>query len=239
VKIYPAIDLLGGRVVRLERGVRERATEYFASPEQPMRDFSAADRLHVVDLDAAFGDAAQLPILRAIVAAAAIPVEIGGGLRDRASIEAILALAPTTLVVLGTAAVRSPALVEEVCRAYPRRVIVAVDAHDGVVAIDGWTASGSVTAKELGARAANWGAAALLYTDIARDGLRAGPNVTATVALQREVACDVIASGGVGELADVAALRDAGVRAVVIGRALYERRFAIADALRVAAGGNA
>ena len=225
MKIIPSIDLLGGRVVRLAGGDRERVTVY----DEP--EWRGGDRLHVVDLDAAFGDPPQRARVRTIVERSPIPVQLGGGLRDRASIDEALALG-AAFVVLGTAAVRSPALVEEACRAHAGRVIVAVDAKDGLVAIDGWTKSGEITAVELGARAAGWGAAALLYTDVARDGLRSGPNIAATVALQRAVGCDVIASGGVGELADVIALRDAGVRAVVIGRALYERRFTLDEAMR-------
>jgi len=235
VKIYPAIDLLGRRAVRLAGGDRARATIYHDDPAALVGELAIADRVHVVDLDAAFGEAPQRELVRAIVAASPIPVELGGGLRERAAIEDALALG-AAFVVLGTAAVRSPALVEETCCAHPGRVIVAVDAKDGIVAIDGWTKTGEITAAELGARAAGWGASALLYTDIARDGLRTGPNVEATVALQRAVACDVIASGGVGELADVIALRDAGARAVVIGRALYERRFTLDEAVGAARG---
>jgi phosphoribosylformimino-5-aminoimidazole carboxamide ribotide isomerase len=237
VKIIPSIDLLGGAVVRLERGDRERATVYGGEPERHALDMSAqgAERVHVVDLDAAFGERRQRELIEEIIRRATVPVQIGGGLRDRAAIEDVFALG-AAFAVLGTAAVRSPALVEEACRAHVGRVIVAVDAKDGIVAIDGWTKSGEVRASELGKRAVEWGAAALLYTDIARDGVATGPNVAATAALQREVACDVIASGGVGALADVVALRDAGVRAVVIGRAIYERRFSVADAVRVARG---
>jgi phosphoribosylformimino-5-aminoimidazole carboxamide ribotide isomerase len=235
MKLLPAIDLLGGRAVRLEAGDRARATVFHERPVELVAELAAggADRLHVVDLDGAFGEARQWALVREIVAASPIPVEVGGGLRDPASIEAMLALG-AALVVLGTAAVRSPALVERTCRAHPGRVIVAVDARDGVVEVEGWTASSGVTAIELGKRAAGWGAAALLYTDVARDGLHTGPNVAATAALAREAGCDVIASGGVGSLEDLAALRDAGIPAAIVGRALYDRRFTVAEAARVA-----
>ncbi len=235
MKLFPAIDLLGGRAVRLEAGDRARATVFHDRPVELVAELAAggADRLHVVDLDGAFGEPRQWDLVRGLVAASPIPVEVGGGLRDPASIEATLALG-AAFVVLGTAAVRAPELVERTCRAYPGRVIVAVDARDGVVAVDGWTASGGVTAMELGRRAAAWGAAGLLYTDIARDGLSAGPNVAATAALARAAGCDVIASGGVGSLDDLAALRDAGIPAAVVGRALYDRRFTVAEAARVA-----
>jgi len=238
MKLFPAIDLLGGKAVRLEEGKRDRATVFHEDPVQLVAELArdGADRLHVVDLDGAFGEPRQLDLVRAITAASPIPVEVGGGIRDRAAVDAVLALG-AAFAVLGTAAVRTPALVEEVCRAYPGRIIVAVDAREGVVAVDGWTQSGGVTALELGRRAAAWGCAALLYTDVARDGLRAGPNVAATAELARGVTCDVIASGGVGELDDLARLRDAGIPAVVVGRALYDRRFTVAEAARVAHGG--
>jgi phosphoribosylformimino-5-aminoimidazole carboxamide ribotide isomerase len=237
VKLFPAIDLLGGRAVRLEQGRRDRATIFHERPIELVAELArdGADRLHVVDLDGAFGGPRQLDLVRSIVAASPIPVEVGGGIRDRASVEAVLALG-AAFVVLGTAAVRSPELVEEVCRAHAGRVIVAVDARDGIVAVDGWTQSGGITAIELGLRAASWGAAALLYTDIARDGLHTGPNVAATSQLARTVTCEVIASGGVGSLDDLQALRDADIAAVVVGRALYDRRFTVADAVRIARG---
>jgi phosphoribosylformimino-5-aminoimidazole carboxamide ribotide isomerase len=239
VKLYPAIDLLGGQAVRLEEGRRDRATVFSDRPIELVASLArgGADRLHVVDLDGAFaGSPQQHELVRSIVAASPLPVEVGGGIRDRAAIEAALATG-AAFVVLGTAAVRSPALVEEACRAHPGRVIVAVDARDGVVAVDGWTAAGNITAIELGQRASGWGAAALLYTDVARDGLHVGPNVETTVHLARAVDCEVIASGGVGSLDDLARLRDAGIAAVVVGRALYDRRFTVEEAAHVAHGG--
>lgn len=236
MKLLPAIDLLGGHAVRLEEGRRDRATVFHDRPVELVAELArgGADRLHVVDLDGAFAGAPQqTELVRAIVAASPIPVEVGGGIRDRAAIDAVLALG-AQYVVLGTAAVRSPALVEQACRAHPGRVIVAVDARDGVVAVDGWTASGGVTAVELGQRAASWGCAALLYTDVSRDGLHVGPNVEMTAQLTRAVSCEVIASGGVGSLDDLVQLREAGIAAVVVGRALYDRRFTVDQAAEVA-----
>jgi phosphoribosylformimino-5-aminoimidazole carboxamide ribotide isomerase len=238
MKLYPAMDLMGGKVVRLEEGRRDRAT-VFGEPHDFVAEMTrgGADRLHVVDLDGAFaGTPQQQALIRDLVAAAPVPVEVGGGIRDRAAIDAVVELG-AAFVVLGTAAVRSPALVEAACRAHPGRIVVAVDAREGVVAVDGWTATGDVTAIELGKRAAEWGAAALLYTDIARDGLHVGPNVAATAELARAVACEVIASGGVGSLDDLARLRDAGIAAVVVGRALYDKRFTVEEAARVAHAG--
>jgi phosphoribosylformimino-5-aminoimidazole carboxamide ribotide isomerase len=239
MKLYPAIDLLGGKAVRLEAGRRDRATIFSAQPLELIADFArgGADRLHVVDLDGAFAGAPQqTALLQQLVAASPIPVEIGGGLRDRDAIDAALVLG-AAFVVLGTAAVRDPALVEAACRDHPGKLIVAVDAKDGVVAVDGWTKTGGITATELGKRAASWGAAALLYTDVARDGLHVGPNIDATVQLARACTCEVIASGGVGSLDDLARLRDAGIAAVVVGRALYDKRFTIEAACEVAHAG--
>jgi len=235
MKLLPAIDLLGGRAVRLEEGKRDRATVFHDRPIELVSQLAqgGADRLHVVDLDGAFGEPRQLTLIAALIAASPIPVEVGGGIRDRDAIDRILDLG-AAFAVLGTAAVRSPALVEAACRAYPGRIIVAVDARDGVVAVDGWTTSGGITARDLTARAAAWGAAAVLYTDVARDGLGGGPNVAATAALARATALEVIASGGVGSLDHIADLRRAGIPAVVVGRALYDGRFTVADAARVA-----
>ena len=238
MRLYPAIDLLGGKAVRLEEGRRDRATVFSERPIELVGQLArdGADRLHVVDLDGAFaGSPQQHALIRELVEASPLPVEVGGGIRDRAAIDAVVAIG-AAYVVLGTAAVRSPQLVEEACRAYPGRVIVAVDARDGVVAVDGWTASGNVTAIELGRRAAAWGAAALLYTDVARDGLHVGPNIAATAELARAVDCEVIASGGVGSLDDLARLRDAGIAAVIVGRALYDRRFTVEEAAAIAHG---
>jgi phosphoribosylformimino-5-aminoimidazole carboxamide ribotide isomerase len=238
VKLYPAIDLLEGRAVRLEEGRRDRATVFSERPLELVDQLArgGADRLHVVDLDGAFaGSPQQHALIRTLIEASPLPVEVGGGIRDRAAIEAVLELG-ASFVVLGTAAVRSPALVEDVCRAHPGRIIVAVDARDGIVAVDGWTAGSNVTAIELGIRADAWGAGALLYTDVSRDGLHVGPNVAATVALRNAVACEVIASGGVGTLDHVAKLREAGIAAVVVGRALYDKHFTVDEAARVAHG---
>ncbi len=238
MQIYFAIDLLGGKAVRLVEGKRERATVYHDDPPALVEELTSAgaDRLHVVDLEGAFtGNAAHREILRAICARTRAPVQLGGGLRDRGAVEDALGMG-ARYVVLGTAAVKQPALVEDLCRSYPGQVVVAVDARDGVVAIEGWTESGQISALELGQRAAGWGAAALLYTDVARDGTHAGPNVAATAALGKSVGCQVIASGGVSSLDDLARLRDAGVFGVVVGRALYDRRFTAHEAVAVAHG---
>ena len=234
--VIPAIDLLGGKAVRLVRGERESATVFSQEPWLLAEEMCAAgaERLHVVDLDGAFSGApvSRLFIER-ILQSATVPVQVGGGLRDRASVESALA-SGARWAVLGTAAVRSPDLVRDICRAFPERIIVAVDAVQGMVAVEGWTAASAVSAVDLGKRAAEWGAAALLYTDVARDGTGSGPAVQTTAALAKAVPIPVIASGGVGSLEDLRALADAKIPMVVVGRALLEGRFTLEQAIEAA-----
>lgn len=235
--VIPAIDLLAGRAVRLVEGQRDRATVFRERPEELVAEWAAAGatRLHVVDLDGAFaGGRRHADVIARMCASSPMPVEVGGGLRDEAGARAVLD-AGARWIVLGTAAIKDPALVERLCRAFPGRVIVAVDAKDGLVAVEGWVETSTVTAVELGRQAAAWGAAALLYTDVARDGTGRGPNVLATAALAAAVDCEVIASGGVASLDHIRTLAAAGVPAVVVGRALYDRRFTLAEALEAAA----
>jgi phosphoribosylformimino-5-aminoimidazole carboxamide ribotide isomerase len=230
--VIPAIDLLGCVVVRLRGGKREEATVYDADAPAVARRFAAAGArlLHVVDLDGAFaGGPRQGALVGAIARAFAGKVQTGGGLRTLDDVRATLEVA--TYAVLGTAAVKDPELVREVCRAHPDRVIVAVDARDGRVAVSGWTEGSDVDAGELARRAEDWRAAKILYTDIARDGLRTGPNVAATARLQEAVEIPVIASGGIGSLDDLRALAAAGVRECVVGRALYEGVFTLEQAI--------
>src|SRR5690606_32520247 len=197
VTVIPAIDLLGGRAVRLVRGARDSATVFSAEPWTLVEEFAAqgAARLHVVDLDGAFSGAPEnrAAIERILEAArgAGVEVELGGGLRDRAGVEAALA-AGVRWAVLGTAAVKQPDLVRALCQAHPGRIIVAVDAVAGMVAVEGWTESSTVPAIDLAARAASWGAAALLYTDVARDGTGEGPAVAATADIARAAPIPVI-----------------------------------------------
>jgi phosphoribosylformimino-5-aminoimidazole carboxamide ribotide isomerase len=232
----PAIDLMGGQAVRLCEGDPDRATVYAADPGVKLREFirAGATRLHVVDLDGAFaGRPVQTTLVRRLVDEAhalGVEVEVGGGLRDRAAVEAALATG-ADYAVIGTLAVREPEVVQALCRAYPGRIIVAIDAREGWVAIDGWQETSRVPAAALARAAASWGAVALLYTDVARDGLQVGAAVESTAALQRGVDIPVIASGGVGSLADLDALRRHGVHAVILGRALYEGSFTLEEAL--------
>lgn len=238
MKVIPAIDLLDGRAVRLRRGRREDATVYHDAPWELVREMASAgaERIHVVDLEGALsGDRAHRRAVERILELSPVPVEVGGGLRDRRSVKAALG-AGASYAVLGTIAVQAPTLAEELCRAYPGRIIIAVDARDGRVAVKGWTEEAEVEATELGRRAASWGAAALLYTDVSRDGTGEGPNVQATRALQDAVGpgTPVIASGGIGSLDHLRALAAAGISMTILGRALYDGVFTLEEAIAAA-----
>lgn len=231
--VIPAIDLLGGRVVRLRAGRREDVSVYHDDVMAVARGFVAAGarELHIVDLDAAFGEAPQRAIVERVVREAGVPVQIGGGVRDARAVDSWVA-AGAAHVVVGTAAVKDPELVERMCARHPGRLTIAVDARDGLVAISGWTEATTVDAVELARRAAAWGAARILYTDVARDGGREGPNVAATARLQAAIpGTPVIASGGIGALDDLRALAAAGLPYCVVGRALYDGVFTVEEAL--------
>ncbi len=234
--VYPAIDLLGGRVVRLSQGDAARATTYAVDPEAVAEGFvrAGARMIHVVDLSGAFAGApvqrASLDRIAARVHAAGGAVQLSGGLRSRAAAQQALD-AGADRIVLGTLAVEDPAAVWDLCARFPGRIVVAVDARDGRIATHGWTVATAQTAESLARAAAAHGAAAILYTDIARDGTGRGPAVARTAALQRAVPIPVIASGGVRSADDLAALARAGVQAAVVGRALYEGTLTVERAL--------
>jgi phosphoribosylformimino-5-aminoimidazole carboxamide ribotide isomerase len=235
VELIPAIDLLGGKVVRLHKGDYAAVTVYSDDPPAQARRFYAAGarRLHVVDLDGARdGRPSNVETITAILAAAPLRVQVGGGIRDEAAAERWFA-AGVERVVLGTAAVKQPELVQQLCARHPGGVIAAVDARGGKVAVEGWQHSVGVTPEELARLADGWGAAAILYTVIERDGTGEGPDVLATMRLQEAVGATVIASGGIGTLEHVRALAAAGARAAVCGRALYNGSFELAQALQV------
>ena len=227
--LYPAIDLKDGACVRLLRGDMTQATVYADDPAAQACAFVEAGCrwLHVVDLDGAFaGRPVNRDAVTAIVAAVDVSVQLGGGVRDLATLEAWLA-AGISRVVLGTAAVRDPAFVAAACAAHPGRVAVGIDARNGLVAVDGWAETSEIAALDLARRAAAAGAAAIVYTDIARDGALEGPNLAATRAIAQAVDIPVIASGGVAGLGDLAALKALegdGVAGVIVGRAFYDGR---------------
>ncbi len=222
--VIPAIDLRGGRCVRLLQGRAEDETVFSEDPVATARSWQAqgALRLHVVDLDGAFsGRPAQTALVRSIIAALDVPVQVGGGLRDVAAVEAVLE-AGARWAVVGTQAALDPAFLGEVCGAFEDRIIVAVDATDGRVAVDGWRRVLDLDAAALARDAAVAGAASILYTDIARDGTEVGPNLWSTEAVARAAGIPLLASGGVGSLEDIRQLATLqGVEGVIVGRALY------------------
>ncbi len=231
--IIPAIDLLGGKVVRLVEGRRASATVYSDSPADVARAYrdAGAKRLHVVDLDGAFSGRAENRRAVSEIVALGLPLQLGGGVRDLATCERLL-LEGVRQVVVGTIAVKQPELFRDILDTLPGRVIVAVDARDGKVAVEGWAEATTVDAFDLAAESAEAGAAASLYTDIARDGTQTGPNVEASGRLARVLhPTPVIASGGIGTLAHLRSLAQAGVPQAVVGRALYEGAFTLAEAL--------
>jgi phosphoribosylformimino-5-aminoimidazole carboxamide ribotide isomerase len=241
VILYPAIDLKGGQCVRLLRGELSAATVYNEDPAAQAKSFVAAGCrwLHVVDLDGAFaGKPMNAAAVAAIVAAAGVPVQLGGGIRDRATIERWLAQG-VTRVVLGTAALRDPDLVKAACRVHPGKVAVGIDARQGRVAVEGWAKSSDMTALDLALAFEDAGVAAIIYTDIERDGALTGVDADATAALARRLTTPVIASGGVAGLADLAALKaheTAGISGVICGRALYDGRLDLGQALALLQG---
>ena len=237
--LYPAIDLKGGQVVRLKRGEMDQATIYADDPAAQARSFIEAGFtwVHMVDLDGAFaGKPANAAAVRAIIAAVpGAKLQLGGGIRSMETAEAWL-VAGVSRIILGSAAVKDPEFARAACRAFPGRVALGIDARDGMVATEGWAETSDVSATDLARRFEDSGAAAVIYTDIARDGMLTGVNVTATAALALAVRLPVIASGGVAGIEDITALRaeGAGIEGAILGRALYDGRIEPKQALAAA-----
>src|SRR5688572_155388 len=239
MQVIPAIDLLDGKAVRLRQGRYDEVTVYSDDPAALAKSWSGAvERLHVVDLEGArSGRAVQGDLVRAIVAAFGGGVQVGGGVRSLEAAESYLKLG-VARVVLGTAAIRDPALVARIAEAYPNQVIVGVDARKGEVATDGWLEQSGKRAVDLVRELSKLPLAAVLYTDIDRDGTEVGPNVEETARLWRETGVPVIASGGVSTLEHLRALSVSGegVVAAIVGRAIHEKRFSLAEAVAAARG---
>lgn len=237
--IFPAIDLKSGQVVRLAEGDMARATVYSDDPAAQAAAFArgGADWLHVVDLDGAFaGRSVNGEVVARIVVAFPGKVQLGGGIRDMAAIERWLA-AGVRRVILGSAAARDPGLVRQACKAFPGRIVVGIDARDGFVATEGWAETTSMRALDLALAFENAGVAAIVYTDISRDGMLSGLNLGQTEDLAWALTTPVIASGGVARVEDIVAARAraaAGIEGVILGRALYDGRISPAEALRAA-----
>lgn len=236
--IFPAIDLKDGLCVRLKRGVMSEATIFNSDPVDQAKRFQQAGFcwLHCVDLNGAFeGRSANGEAVRAIRSTVALPIQLGGGIRDMTAIETWIE-AGIARVVLGTVALKNPALVKEAARAHPGKIVVAADARGGKVATEGWAKISELTPLDLGRKFEDAGVAAILFTDVDGDGLLQGVNVEATAALARAVQIPVIASGGVGGIGDIKALLTANelnIEGVVVGRALYDGRVDAKEALRL------
>ncbi|QHM91503.1 1-(5-phosphoribosyl)-5-[(5-phosphoribosylamino)methylideneamino]imidazole-4-carboxamide isomerase [Acetobacter pasteurianus] len=238
--LYPAIDLKDGACVRLRRGEMDDATVYSDNPGAQALAWEAAGFkwLHVVDLNGAFaGQSENADAVRSIVESTDIPVQLGGGLRDMKAIEAWLE-AGISRVILGSVAVKNPALVREACRAYPGRIVAGIDARSGRVATEGWAEVSDMQATELALRMQEAGVASIIFTEISRDGMLEGLDVEQTVTLANTVSIPIIASGGVGSIEHLIALREAtqeapGIEGVIVGRALYDGRVTPAEALKV------
>ncbi|MBO1075140.1 1-(5-phosphoribosyl)-5-[(5-phosphoribosylamino)methylideneamino]imidazole-4-carboxamide isomerase [Roseomonas marmotae] len=237
--LYPAIDLKGGKVVRLKRGDMDQATTYAEDPGAQAAAFAQQgfEWLHVVDLDGAFaGRPANAEAVTRILASTACPVQLGGGIRDMATVEAWLKRG-IARVILGSAAVKNPEFAREACRAFPGQVAVGIDARDGMVATEGWAETSTTSALDLALSFEDAGAAAIIHTDIDRDGMLGGVNVAATSALGARLTTPVIASGGVAGVEDITALMAAGnVAGTIIGRALYDGRLTAEAALAASRG---
>ena len=236
--LFPAIDLKNGEAVRLQQGDMARATVFHRDPAEQARIFAAQgfEYLHIVDLDGAFaGRPVNAAAVEHILGSVRIPVQLGGGIRDHATIAGWLDKG-VTRVIIGTAAVRDPALVKAAAKTFPGRIAVGLDARDGRVAVQGWAESSELAALDIAKRFEDAGVAAIVYTDIARDGMLEGLNVDATIALAEAVSIPVIASGGLASLDDVRALlqpRAQKLAGAVAGRALYDGRLDAATALRL------
>jgi len=237
MEIWPAIDLRGGKCVRLQQGDYDRETVFGADPAAMARHWveQGARRLHLVDLDGARdGRQGNLTSVKAILDAIEIPCQLGGGIRDEARIAELLELGLSRLVI-GTRAQKEPDWFRKICRKFPQRLALGIDARDGRVATDGWRETSKTSAVELACELAGEPLAAIIYTDIAADGMLAGPNFNATAEMLKSVDVPVIASGGVTTCEDVARLTELGAAGCIVGRALYEHRFTLNEA-RSAAG---
>lgn len=241
--LFPAIDLKDGSCVRLLKGEMDKATVFNTSPADQARLFKDAgcEWLHVVDLNGAFaGKPVNAEAVEQILAVMGpdVPVQLGGGIRDRATIDLWLDKG-IRRVILGTVALRHPELVIDACKAHPGRIAVGIDARDGMVAVEGWAETSEMTAVDLALKFEDAGVAAIIYTDIDRDGALQGPNVEATAALAGRLTTPVIASGGVASIDDLKVLKarqDTGIVGVISGRALYDGRIDLAEALAVLKG---
>jgi len=239
--VIPAIDLKDGKCVRLEQGLMDKDTVFNDNPGAQARAWQeqGAELLHIVDLDGAFaGEPKNRGAIEDIIKSITIPAQLGGGIRDIATIEAYLSLG-LSRVIIGTAAQRNPELVREACARFPGRIVVGIDAKDGMVAVQGWAEVTDITAVELARKFEDCGVAAIIYTDISRDGMLQGPNLEATRALAEAVSIPIIASGGVSSLKDIENLMEieaAGITGVITGKAVYTGAISLNEAIALTKG---
>lgn len=236
MQLYPAIDMKNGQCVRLRQGAFKDITIYSDAPEKVAAHWQekGASFLHLVDLDGALaGYSVNEEVIRRIVDTVSIPIEIGGGIRSGEAVERMLGLG-VRRVIIGTKAVEHPEFLRDMVRTFGEEAIVAgVDAKDGMVAVEGWEKVSSLTARDLCLTMKEYGVRHIVYTDISRDGMLSGPNVEATRKLTEETGLDIIASGGVSCMEDLKCLHEAGIRGAIIGKALYENRIDLAEAVRL------
>lgn len=243
MEVIPAIDLLDGKCVRLYQGDYNQASIFNNNPVEVARQWAAegATRLHVVDLDGAKeGKSVNLSVIEAIAKAIEIPVQVGGGLRDRAGVARLLNTG-VQRAILGTVAVENPELVTELCQEFPKQIVVGIDARNGMVATRGWLETSEVAATDLAHRMAQQGVSAIIYTDIHRDGTLSGPNMDALRELAESIDIPVIASGGVSSLTDLLSLislESVGVTGVIVGRAIYTGDVSLKEAVRAVGDGR-
>jgi len=241
--VIPAIDLKEGKCVRLEQGLMDKDTVFNDNPAAQARAWQdqGAEMLHIVDLDGAFaGQPKNRAAIEAIIGAISIPSQLGGGIRDIATIETYLSLG-LSRVIIGTAAQRNPELVREACVKFPGRIVVGIDARNGMVAVQGWAEVTDITAVDLARKFEGFGVSAIIYTDISRDGMLQGPNLEATKALAEAVSIPIIASGGVSSLKDIRNLMDieaSGVTGVITGKAVYTGAIKLGEAIALTKGKN-
>lgn len=242
--VIPAIDLKEGKCVRLEQGEMHRDTVFSDNPaEQALKwEQAGAELLHLVDLDGAFaGEPKNKAAIQAILAAISIPAQLGGGIRDLATIEAYLSLG-LSRVIIGTAAQRNPQLVIDACKQFPGKIVVGIDAKNGMVAVQGWAEVTDITAVDLARTFEDCGVSAIIYTDISRDGMMGGPNLEATKALAEAISIPVIASGGVSSLQDIQnlmAIEQSGISGAITGKAIYTGAINLAEAIALTKRGTA
>lgn len=241
--VIPAIDLKGGNCVRLEQGEMHRDTVFSDNPaEQALKwQEAGAELLHLVDLDGAFaGEPRNRGAIEAIIKALRIPAQLGGGIRDIATIEAYLSLG-LSRVIIGTAAQRNPELVVEACKKFPGRIVVGIDAKNGMVAVQGWAELTGITAVDLARKFEDCGVSAIIYTDISRDGMMGGPNLEATKNLAEAISIPVIASGGVSSLKDIEnlmAIEQSGISGAITGKAIYTGAINLAEVIALTKRGT-